>query len=264
MNGQALDEAHRGLGLGLRLGDVVAVKVEAVAVGARPGDPAVRVLDRVEDDDRVVEDRVDVGIGSVRGGGQALDEAHRASTPSYSLPWIPPWMKSGTFASRRSISCCARLGLRARPARRSRRAYERCWARVSSALMVTAYMSGRPPTGRSPRAPCDRRSGLDRLERAADRVVRDVREAPGRIGRIGAVGQVLGRVGLRRAAPGRRDLRLRRCGAHQRNRQPQPAGRPSNAASDSASEAPPGFAEKRPQCTLLGLEVRRPPPRSRA
>ena len=28
-----------------------------------------------------------------------------ASVPSYSLPWMLPWMKIGTFRSRRSISC---------------------------------------------------------------------------------------------------------------------------------------------------------------
>ena len=44
---------------------------------------------------------------------------------------------------------------------------------------------------------------LDVLERAADRVVRDVREAAGRIVRPGAVRQVLRRVRRRSAAPRR-------------------------------------------------------------
>ena len=37
-----------------------------------------------------------------------------ASTPSYSLPWMPPWMNTGTLTSspRRRSSFCAAIGSR--------------------------------------------------------------------------------------------------------------------------------------------------------
>ena len=65
-----------------------------------------------------------------------------ASVPSYSLPWMLPWMKIGTFSSRCAISSFARRGLRcARAVTRSRWAKSLRCARVSSALIVTLYMS---------------------------------------------------------------------------------------------------------------------------
>ena len=72
-----LHPADRRDRLRLRLREVVAVEVEPVAVGARAGDPAVGVLDRVEDEDRVAEDRVDLRVGAVRGRGELLDRVHR-------------------------------------------------------------------------------------------------------------------------------------------------------------------------------------------
>ena len=71
-----LHDRDGGLGLRLRLGQEVAVEVEPVAVRARAGHAAVRVLDHVEDDDPSVEDLVDLGVGPVGGRGELLDQAH--------------------------------------------------------------------------------------------------------------------------------------------------------------------------------------------
>ena len=62
---------------------------------------------------------------------------------------------------------------------------------------------------------------LDVLERAADRVVRDVREAADRMGRRAAVRQVRRGVRLRRAAPRRRGRRGARGQRHEREREQQ-------------------------------------------
>ena len=66
------------------------------------------------------------------------------STPSYSLPWIAPWMKSGTLTSSPKVaSCaCAHAGSVSTRARRCvQRKYACFWAPVFSWLMTTLYMS---------------------------------------------------------------------------------------------------------------------------
>ena len=112
-----------------------------------------------------------------------------ASTPSYSLPWMPAWTYNGTLTapsydaiSSRPRSGSVRATLRTCSQLEKSR---RCWT-VSRALTVTRNMS-RPCAD----LPIDLQrhttvaSGDDVLQGAADRVVRDVREAPG--GSLGSV-----------------------------------------------------------------------------
>ena len=68
-----LDDRDGRVRLGLRLRHEVAVEVEAVAVGPGSGHPSVRVLDDVEEQDAVVEHRVDLVVRPVGGGGQLLE-----------------------------------------------------------------------------------------------------------------------------------------------------------------------------------------------
>ena len=72
-----MHDRRRGPRLRLGLGQVVAVEVEAVAVRARAGDAPVRVLDRVEDDHGLVEDLVDLGVGARGRRCELLDQLHR-------------------------------------------------------------------------------------------------------------------------------------------------------------------------------------------
>ncbi len=69
-----LHDRDHGLGLGLRLGQEVAVQVEVVAVRPLVGDPPVRVLIDVPEQDHVVQDGVDLGIRAVRRRRQPLDQ----------------------------------------------------------------------------------------------------------------------------------------------------------------------------------------------
>jgi hypothetical protein len=62
--------AYRCAGFRLGLGDVITVEVESVAVRPYPRDASVGILDHVEKKDRVIQDRVDLGIGSVGSSGQ--------------------------------------------------------------------------------------------------------------------------------------------------------------------------------------------------
>ena len=63
-----------GVGLGLGAREPVAVHVEAVGVATRVGLPAVRVLRRQYDDDRVVEDLLSRAVAA---GGQLVEDAQR-------------------------------------------------------------------------------------------------------------------------------------------------------------------------------------------
>ncbi len=69
-------EADVGADLGLRLDEQVAVHVEAVRVRPRAQEPAVRVLARDDDHDRVIEDVVDHRVLAVRRRHQVAQHLH--------------------------------------------------------------------------------------------------------------------------------------------------------------------------------------------
>ena len=200
-----LHDPDRRLRLRLRLGQEVAVEVEAVAVRARARDAAVRVLDHVEDDDRRRR-------GSRRPRGRRRTASSRAarsmrmfeSTPSYSFPWMLPWMKSGTLTrSRQARSCrCAAAGLRERLPAQRRPVVEGRLLRVRLQLVDHDLVERAAGGGRAVHLEAHaavEAARLDVCERAADRVDRDVREA--RAGRR----QRLRRVRFGCSAPGRCD-----------------------------------------------------------
>ena len=126
------------------------------------------------------------------------------STPSYSLPWMAPWMKSGTLTSSPNVASCGlrprRLGQHARA--EVRPAEEGLLLRARLELVdddLVERASGGRLAGDLDRHPAVLAARLDVVQGALDRVDGDVREAGA--GRR----QVRRRVGLGRAAPRRPD-----------------------------------------------------------
>ena len=204
-----LHYGDRCLDLGLRLRQEVAVEVEAVAVGPRARGPSVRVLVGVEDDDRVVEDAIDLRIGPVRGRREPVDQEHHRVDALVLV----------------SVDCALDedRDLEVALLPESRLGLGRVGERVPPDLLpvlevlllvVRGQLVDRDEVHRAAsggmtedlhRHPPVEALCLDGIQRAPDRVVRDVRKAAGRVGRIASVRQRARRVGLGRSAPGRCD-----------------------------------------------------------
>ena len=239
-----LHQAHRVARLGLGLREVVAVEVEPVAVGARARHAAVGVLDHVEDQDRVAEDLVDHRVLAVRRGGELLDRVdHRV----HALVLVAVDAALGEDRDLDVVAEPAQEPLRGGGVLEHQRAH------AEPAEVVAPLLAGAEPVDDDAEHVAAGRgladhlqlhaaaaAVLDVLERAADRVVRDVREAAGRIHGIGAVGQVLCGVRLRRAAPrgfGRGRAGHRPGGEHEYEQQQRPTEPARHQQSPSSRRA---------------------------
>ena len=206
-----------------------------LALARVPSDAAVRVDRDERGEDRLVEDRVDDRVGAARRRRQPLDLRHHG-VDALVLVAVDRALEQRRRLDRRrprpraSPATPPGRSARSRGPPRSCRTPSRC-ASVSRASIVTRY-SGRPCTERPATStfmrPLD--AARDLLQRAADRVHRDVREAPGRLPGLRPVRQVGRRVRLRRPAPRRPDRRLRLARAqreHQHGRAQRAAHSPS-------------------------------------
>ena len=238
---------HLGHGrpyLGLRLGQEVAVEVEAVAVRPGTGHAAVRVLDHVEDENDVVEDVVELRIHAVGRRGELLDDLHVRLDALVLVP------VNRALDVDRDLDVVAP---RVQELLRARGILERDASELVPAVGVADLLRRLPrvehdaverPAERRVTDDLDRHPvaelrRLDLVERAADRVVRDVREAARRVGRQRPVRQIPGRVGLGCAAPRRRELRP--CVPYQRKRERERGECEEHKSSETACQrrAPP-------------------------
>ncbi len=212
------DDIDRSKRLRLRLRDVVAVEVEPVAVRARSRDAAVRVLDHVEDEHGVVEPRVHLRVIPIRRRGEPLDRPHHR-VDALVLVAVDTALDEDRHlhvAALDQLLCPARIALRQLddlPQARVAVALSVRVERVDRDLVHVVTAGGRADHVdlHAPLA-----AARDVLERAADRVVRNVREASGRVRGVGAVGQVLRGVRHRCAAPRWLDLGARTARSHER------------------------------------------------
>ncbi len=206
-----LDPLDRVLRLRLRLRQEIAVEIEVVPVGPLVEDVAVRVLHHVEDRDRVVEDRVHLGIGPVGRGREPLDEHHvrvdalglvsvdRALDEDRDLEVVPVDAKQPLGEPRTAQCVLADLlpVVVVAPLLVRLQRVDHDLVHVVAERRLAGHPVGHAAV----------RLRLDLVERAGDRIPRNVRVAPDRIRRAGAVRQRRRSVGNRCSAPGRADDR---------------------------------------------------------
>ena len=213
-----LHDRDRRLRLGLRLGQEVAVEVEAVAVGALPAMRPSGFWITLKTQDRVVEDRVDLGVRAVRRRREPLDELHRR-VDALVLVAVDAALDEDRHLDRVAASRheppAPAPGPSARACGSAASSGSPCAARfVSSALIVTRYIVAAERRLADRPRPSSARRSARRSRRACSRsrstgCAGSCRpDVPGRCRRAGC-----GRVRLRRAAPRRRDRRRARAGA---------------------------------------------------